>query len=125
MEFINFEAIDSDQELQENFEEENILSENGNFINDKSVKGDTTQPSFMDSLTRPVIRKRLYIVMIFFLLIIEICSLKCTSVNLEKMLNLITLKTVPSYLRNSERVSARLRMWTKWILFLTLFYLDF
>ena len=125
MEFINFEAIDSDQELQENFEEENILSENGNFINDKSVKGDTTQPSFMDSLTRPVIRKRLYIVMIFFLLIIEICSLKCKSVNLEKMLNLITLKAVPSYLRNSKRVSARLRMWTKRILFLALFYLDF
>ena len=125
MEFINFEAIDSDQELQENFEEENILSGNGNFINDKSVKGDTTQPSFIDSLTRPVIRKRLYIVMIFFLLIIEICSLKCKSVNLEKMLNLITLKAVPSYLRNSKRVSARLRMWTKRILFLALFYLDF
>ena len=46
MEFINFEAIDSDQESQENFEEEDILSGNDNFIDDKSVEGDTTQPSF-------------------------------------------------------------------------------
>ena len=46
MEFVNFEAIDSDQESQENFEEEDILSGNDNFIDDKSVEGDTTQPSF-------------------------------------------------------------------------------
>ena len=46
MEFINFEAIDSDQESQENFEEKDILSENDNFIDDKSAERDTKQPSF-------------------------------------------------------------------------------
>ena len=55
--------------------------------------------------------------MINLMLIIKIYSLKCTFVNLEKMLNLITLKRVPSYLRNSKRVSASLRMWTRRILF--------
>ena len=54
-----FEAIDSDQELQGNFEEEDIISEKGNFIDDKSVEGDTHRHAFIDSLTRPVICKRL------------------------------------------------------------------
>lgn len=46
MKFINFEAIDSDQDSQENCEEQNFFSKNDEFIDDESVHGDTTHPHF-------------------------------------------------------------------------------
>ena len=46
MKFINFEAIDSDQDSQENCEEQNFFSKNDEFIDDESVHGDTTHPYF-------------------------------------------------------------------------------
>ena len=45
-EFINFAAVDSDKKSRKNFEEKNTFSENDNFIDDKSIEKDTTQPSF-------------------------------------------------------------------------------
>ena len=98
--------------MQKNFKEEDILFENDNFIDDKSLEGDSTQPSFYRFVnqTRDP-REALKCNDQSHVDHRDLQPEKCTSVNLEKMLNLKTLKTVPSYLGNSKRVSACLRIW--------------
>ena len=124
MEFINFAAVDSDQESRKNFEEKNTFSENDNFIDDKSIEKDTTQPSF-------------------YRLVNHTCdpqeALNCNDQSHvdhrdlqpemyiyepRQHVEFHDFETAINYLRNLKRPSVRLKMWERGILFLALFYLD-